>query len=197
MIRFAYRKKGLPMKRTIVLWAMLFAVSPGFAYKTRVDFDHGTHFSSYKTYSWADSADGAPQEALFPNQLMRERVASYIEEALAARGFKRVPAGGDLLISYRINVTQEPVYTTFSNGFGPGWGGWDSGWGSGWGSGFSTTTVQSYYEGTVVINMVDANHQKLVFQGASSQDISSRAEKNTKRLCKAVNEIFEKYPPQR
>jgi Domain of unknown function (DUF4136) len=182
------------MKRTIVLWAMLFAVSPGFAYKTRVDFDHGTHFSSYKTYSWGDSADGTSRDSLFPNQLMRERVAAYIEEALAARGYKRVPSGGDLVISYRIDVTQEPVYTTFSNGFGPAWG-WDNGWG--WGSGFSTTTVQSYYEGTVVIDMVDANHQKLVFQGASSQDISSRPEKNTKRLCKAVQEIFEKYPPQR
>ena len=65
---------------------------------------------------------GRRQETLFPNQLMQERVASYIEEALAARGFKRVPSGGDLLISYRINVTQEPVYTTFSDGFGPGWG---------------------------------------------------------------------------
>ncbi len=185
------------MKRTIVLWAMLFAVSPGFAYKTRVDFDHGTHFSSYRTYSWADST-GASQAALFPNQLMQERVASYIEEALAARGFKRVPTGGQLLISYRINVTQEPVFTTFSNGFGPGWG-WDAGWGwgSGWGSGFSTTTVQSYYEGTLVIDMVDANQQKLVFQGSSSQDISSKPAKNTKRLCKSVNEIFEKYPPQR
>jgi hypothetical protein len=178
---------------------MLFAVSPGFAYKTRVDFDHGIHFSSYKTYSWADSPDGAPQDALFPNELMRERVASYIEGALAARGFKRVPAGGDLLISYRITVTQEPVFTTFSDGFGPGWGGWDSGfgWGGGWGSGFSTTTVQNYYEGTVVINMVDANQQKLVFQGTSSQDISSKPAKNSKRLCKAVSEIFEKYPPQR
>lgn len=183
------------MKRTIVIWAMLFAVSPGFAYKTRVDFDHGAHFSSYRTYSWAEPA-GASQGAQFPNQLMQERVASYIEEALAARGFKRVPTGGQLSISYRIDVTQEPVFTTFSNGFGPGWG-WDAGWGGSWGSGFATTTVESYYEGTLVIDMVDANQQKLVFQGSSSEDISSKPAKNTKRLSKSVNEIFEKYPPQR
>jgi hypothetical protein len=194
-----FRKKGLPMKRTIVLWAILFAVSPGFAYKTRVDFDHGTQFSCYKTYSWEDSAGASQQESLFPNQLMRQRIAGFIEEALSARGFKRVPKGGDLSISYQVKVTEEPVFTTFSNGFGPGWGwdsGWGNGWGGGWGSGISTTTVQTFYEGTLVIDIVDANHKKLVFQGTSTHDISSRPDRNSKRLSRAVNEIFEKYPPQ-
>src|SRR5215469_9716544 len=185
------------MRRTIVLLcALLFAGSPGLS-RTRVDFDHGTHFSSYKTYSWDDSADTTPgHDKLFPNQLMQRRVESSIDEAMAARGFKRVPSGGDLLVSYRIKVTQEPVFTTFSDGWGPGWGsGW--GWGGGWGSGFSTTTVQNFYSGTLVINMVDARHNKLVFQGASTEDISSRPERNTRRFGRAVNEIFEKYPPQR
>jgi Domain of unknown function (DUF4136) len=184
------------MRRMIVLFcALLFAGSPGLS-KSRVDFDHGTHFSSYKTYSWDDSVD-TPSHDRFPNQLMQVRVASFIEEALAARGFKRVPSGGELLISFRIKVTQEPVFTTFSDGWGPG--GWDSGWGwgGGWGSSFSTTTVQTFYSGTLVINMVDANQKKLVFQGASTQDISSRPERNARRLGRAVNEILEKYPPQR
>jgi Domain of unknown function (DUF4136) len=176
------------MKRMIVLWALLFTVSPGFADQIRVDYDHAAHFSVYKTYSWDDSA--APkQETQFPNQLMRERVAGYIEEALAARGLKHVPTGGDLLISYQIHVTQEPVYTTFSDG--AGWG-WD--WG--WGSSFSTTTVQTFDQGTLVIDMVDANQKKLVFQGTATQDISSKPAKNAKRLCKGVNEVFEKYPPR-
>jgi hypothetical protein len=120
---------------------------------------------------------------------MRERIAGLIEEALAARGFKRVATGGDLLISYGIQVTEHPQFTTFYDGGGPGWG-----WG--WGSGFSTTTVQTFYEGTLVVNMVDANQKRLVFEGTSTQTISSRPERNTRRLAKAVNEIFEKYPPQ-
>ncbi len=182
------------MKRTIVLWALFFAASPGFAQKVRIDFDHGTHFSGYKTYSWEHSADAPPLEA-FPNQLMRDRIVGFIEEALAARGFKHVPAGGDLLVSYSMQVTQEPVYTTFSTGSGPGWD-WDWDWGSGWGSGFSTTTVQTVYEGTLAVNMVDRNQKKLVFQATSTEEISSRPEKNTRKLGKAVNEIFEKYPPQ-
>jgi hypothetical protein len=44
--------------------------------------------------------------------------------------------------------------------------------------------------------MVDANQKKLVFQGTSTQTISSRPERNSRKLAKAVNEIFEKYPPR-
>jgi hypothetical protein len=177
------------MNRILVLGVLLGAACPGLASRVRVDFDHKTHFSSYKTYRWADSASAPLPEGLFPNELMRERIAGLIEEALAARGFKRVATGGDLLIGYGIQVTEHPQFTTFYDGGGPGWG-----WG--WGSGFSTTTVQTFYEGTLVVNMVDANQKRLVFEGTSTQTISSRPERNTRRLAKAVNEIFEKYPPQ-
>jgi hypothetical protein len=178
------------MNRILVLGALICAVSPGFAHKVRVDFDHGIHFSNYKTYRWVEVAGTPPEGALFPNQLMRERITGLIEEALAARGFKRVTTAGDLLISYGIQVTEHPEYITFYDGGGPGWG-----WG--WGSGFSTTTVQTIYEGTLVVDMVDAHQKKLVFQGTSTQTISSRPERNTRKLAKAVSEIFEKYPPQR
>jgi hypothetical protein len=175
------------MRRILVLGVLVFAASPGLAHKIRVDFDHGIHFSKYKTYRWVDSAGAPSKEVLFPNQLMRERIAGLIEEAMAARGFKRVGTGGDLLINYGVQVTEHPEFITFYDGAGPGWG---------WGSGFSTTTVQTIYEGTLVVDMVDANQKKLIFQGTSTQTISSRPERNTRRLAKAVNEIFEKYPPQ-
>jgi hypothetical protein len=155
-----------------------------------VDFDHSGQFSRYKTYSWSHF-DSPPQDTLFPNQIMQERIAGFIEEALAARGFKYVPKGGDLLISYGMKITEQPVFIT--TGTGPYWG-WDSWYAGGWGGGTSVTTVETFLKGTLIVNMVDANKQKLIFQGTSTQDISSRAEKNTKKLLKAVNEIFKKYP---
>jgi Domain of unknown function (DUF4136) len=175
------------MRRIMVLGALTCAVSTGFAHNVRVDFDHGVHFSRYKTYSWANAVPAPYQETLFPNQLMQERIAGFIEEALAARGYKRVTTGGDLLISYGMNITEQPQFTTFSDG---------AGWGWGWDGGISTTTVEVIYEGTLVVDMVDANQNKLVFQGLSTQAISSRPEKNTQKLAKAVNKIFEKYPPR-
>jgi hypothetical protein len=124
---------------------------------------------------------------------MQERIAGFIDQALAARGLKRVTTGGDLLITYGINVTEQPVFTTFSSGFASGWG---CCWDGGWGSGIATTTVQYFYEGTLIVDIVDLNRNQLVFQGTSTHQISSRPERNTRRLGRAVNEVFEKYPPR-
>jgi hypothetical protein len=119
---------------------------------------------------------------------MASRIAQYIEEAMAARGVKHVAKGGDLLIDYRMNVTERPQFVTFSDGVGPV--------GMGWGNSFYTTTVEYTYEGTLIIDLVDARQNMLVFQGASSQSVSSRPEKNTKKLLKAVNEVIGRYPPK-
>jgi hypothetical protein len=118
---------------------------------------------------------------------MQQRVMGFVEEALAARRLKRVQTGGDLLVNFTMDVHEDPVFTTFSNGFG--WG-WD------WGGGIATTTVQTYLTGKLTVDMVDARHSQLVFQGSSTAPISSKPERNTKRLARAVNEIFKKYPPQ-
>jgi hypothetical protein len=171
------------MNRIAALLALACAMLPAQAQRVRVDFDHAVHFSHYKTYSWAPAPEGQWPETLFPNELMRKRIAGFIEEAFAAKGIKRVASGGDLVVGYQVAVSEEPIYTTFNNGWG-------------WDGGISTTTVQTIYHGTVVVEVRDAHRDKLIFQGVATQTISSRPARNTKRLAKAVSEIFEKYPPQ-
>ena len=194
------------MSRTLMLLALASAVSPGVAQKVRVDYDHGCDYSRYKTYRWV-GLQRASSDVQFPNQLMQERIVNFVGEALAAKRLTRVATGGDLLVSYDVKVTAEPEFTTFSDAAGPvwGWGGWGwGGWGwAGWGccgwglgNGFSTTTVQTYWRGTLVVSLTDPRQDQLIFQGVSTDTISSKAEKNTKRLQKGIQEMFEKYPPQ-
>lgn len=179
------------MNRIMVLAALACAVSPLSAHKVRVDFDHRGNFSQYKTYSWVQPAVARPNGVIFPNQLMRERIVAFIEEALAARHLKRVPSGGDLLVTYDVDVIEQQQYITYTNGFGPGWGwGWDGG------TAISTTYPQTILSGRLVVNMTDARRKQLVYQGVSTHTISSRPERNTKKLAKSVEEIFEKYPPK-
>ena len=181
------------MIRVRVLAALICAASLSLAHRVRVDFDHSTSFGAYKTYCMKGFANKNSPLPAFPNQLIQDRIAGYIEEALAARGLKRASTGEDLRVSYRIDVREQPQYITYGDGWGPGWG-WGYGWGAG--SGFSTTTVQMTYEGTLVVDVVDVKRNKLVFEGTSAQSVSSRPEKNSKKLAKAVAEVFEKYPPR-
>ena len=172
------------MKRLVLTIALVCAVWPVAAQKARVDFDHAGDFSHYRTYRWVGPPD---MDSL--NQLMQERVTGWVEEALAAKQLKRVETGGDLLVGLHMNVREEPVFTTFTDSTGFGWD-------FGWGSSISTTTADLVHVGTLTIDLVDSHRNQLVFQGVSTATISSKPAHNTRRLAKAVNEIFEKYPPR-
>jgi hypothetical protein len=171
------------MNRLVLTFALAYAISPLAGQKAHVDFDHACNFSHYQTYRWAGqpTADGL-------NQLMQERVIGFVEEALAAKRLRRVATGGDLLVNFHMNVQQEEVFTTIGD---PGFG-----WYAGWGGGISTTTTQVIQLGTLTVDVIDSHRNQLVFQGVSTSPISSKPAHNTKRLAKAVNEIFEKYPPR-
>jgi hypothetical protein len=171
------------MNRLVMIVLAVFSILPAAAQKAHVDFDHACDFSHYQTYRWA----GPPDLGNF-NQLMQERVVGFVDEALSARRLKRVETGGDLLLSCRMDVRQQDVFTTFSDGFGWGW--------DGWGSSISTTTVQPWFFGTLTVDLVDARRKQLVFEGVSTASISSKPDHNTKRYAKVVNKIFDKYPPR-
>jgi hypothetical protein len=183
------------MIRKGLVVAFLCAVSLGFAHKVRVDFDHNANFSRYKTYCVVRGPSGESPDPTFPSPIVQNRIGGLIEEALAAKGLKRGAPSHDLRVSYRIDVIQQPQYITYSDGWGPGWG-WGNGWGPGWNTGFSTTTVQMYYQGVLVVDIVDVKSNKLVFEGTSSQMVSSKPAKNNEKLAKAVNEVFARYPPR-
>jgi hypothetical protein len=170
------------LKRVLAIFGLACAISPMPAQKAHVDFDHACDFSRYQTYRWA-----APPNADSLNQLMQLRVVSFVEEALAARRLRRVETGGDLLVNFQMDVHEEKVFTTIAD---------SNGWGWGWGSTFATTTAQTITLGTLTVDVVDSHRNRLVFEGVSTTPVSSKPAHNTKRLAKAVNEIFEKYPPR-
>ena len=182
------------MSRIMVLLTLASVVSPGVAQKVRVDYDHACDFSLYKTYRWVELQEAEFPDVQFPNQLMQKRIVGFVEEALAARHVTRVDKGGDLLVGYDFKFNSEPQFTTYSTGPAWGWGGW--GWGGGWDSAFSTTTTQTILTGTLVVSMTDSRQKQLVFQGVSTDTISSKAQKNTKRLQKGIDKIFGMYPPK-
>ena len=168
----------------LVAFAFACAIFPVAAERVHVDFDHTCDFSRYKTYRLA-----GPPNAYVLNQLMQERVIGFVEEALSAKRLRRVETGGDLLVNFHMNVRQEEVFTTFGDTMGFGWY-------SGWAGGVSTTTTQVIQLGTLIVDVVDPHKNRLIFEGASTAPISAKPAHNTKRLAKAVNEIFEKYPPR-
>jgi hypothetical protein len=50
--------------------------------------------------------------------------------------------------------------------------------------------------GTLVIDMYDTSSEHLVWRGLAYEQLSDKPDKDTKKLEKAVDKLFDKFPPR-
>jgi hypothetical protein len=150
-----------------------------FADHAAVDYDHAANFSKVKTYSWS--------KVHTANSIWNDRVKDAVDKELAAKGWTQVPSGGDVGLVAVEKTSIHQQYDTFYDGFG----GWR--WA---GMGESTTTVDNYKVGTLIVSMFEGNSKQLIWRGTSTSDLSGNPEKNTKKLDKDVQKMFKNFPPK-
>ena len=173
------------MKRVRIVLSLCFLLVAGraFGQKVSVDWDKTANFSSFKTYAWAKGT-------LAPNQLVDQRITNAIDGQLAAKGLQKVDPGSnpDLVATYAAAAGSQTQLNTTNLG---GWGGpWRYGWG-----GSSTTTVQQIPVGQLVVELGDIKNKDLVWRATASDTMSDNPQKNEKKINKAVEKMFKKYPP--
>ena len=166
-------RNGLALLVTAI---MLTAVTA--SAKITTDYDHKTNFARYKTYSWAKVETS--------NSLWDQRVKDAVNSQLAARGWSQVPEGGDMVVSARGVIRDEQQLNTFYNGFGGRRFG---------GFGNSTTTVDTYKVGSLIVDMFDGSTKNMLWRGMSSDTLSDNPDKNAKNLDKNVQKMFQHFPP--
>ena len=174
------------LKRFLVPVAVIasFFSIPASGQKVETDYDHSVNFSQYHTYSWGNVHATDP---LFEN-----RIREAVDRALQAKGWQLVPTGGDATLTAVAIRKNQTEYTTFYDGLGGGWR-W-RGWGGG--MGMATTTVDKIPVGTLVIDIYDSSSKNLIWRGMASDQLSEKPEKDTKKLDKAVDKMFAKFPPR-
>jgi len=153
------------------------------AQQVRTDYDRGTNFAQYKTYSWEHVQTKDPLDV--------DRIKSAVNAALAAKGWTQVDSGGDVSVMAMEITQNQQTLNTFYNGFGGGWG-WRR---FGGGFGEATTTTDTYKVGTVVVDLFDAKTKTLIWRGSSSDTLSNNSDKNIKNLDKGVDKMFKHFPP--
>jgi hypothetical protein len=167
--------KSLKLLDTVFLLATV-----SFAQQVRTDYDRSADFTQYKTYSWENVHT---QDALWV-----DRIKSAVNSALAAKGWTQVESGGNVSIMAMEITQSRQTLNTYYDDFGGGWR-----WGGGFGD--STTTVNTYKVGTLVVDLFDSNTKKLIWRGSSSDALSSKSNKNIKNLDTGVQKMFERFPP--
>jgi len=159
-----------------------------------VEKDDNTDFSHYKTFAWVEKDKHAKND--LSEQKIRQAVSNELEKSAGWRENTRNP---DVLLSYDVLVerstrnSSDPVYSrpftrTFYNPY-------------------SRKFFNVYYpsqfmgydnyqvptrEGTVTVTMTDANTEKMVWQGWSTDEVDSR-HMSTKEIQSSVRAIFRKF----
>jgi len=155
------------------------------AQDVKIDFDKAFDFSPVKTFS-------LKLGTAWGNDLSQRRVMTEFEEAIVAKGWKKVDeAQADIQVVLHGATQTKRDATTFYSG---GMGGYGYRYG-GMGMGTAQTVVNEYKVGTVVVDMFDPKSKSLVFRGIAEGEISDNAEKNAKRLDKASTKMFKDFPP--
>jgi Domain of unknown function (DUF4136) len=182
------------LKRVLVPAVALALMSvPARAQSVDVDYDKAVNFKAFKTYALGTvkmSDDASP--------LMVQRTVSALEGQMSAIGFRKVEANPDLIVEIQSSTREELSYTTWGD-FGPYWGGPYPYWGGvaypfWWSSGFSGVDVQTILLRTLIVDMIDARTEKVVFRGTAEDRVSHKAKKNERKAYEAVAEIFEESP---
>ena len=182
--------------RVISSFCLLFVVaSVALGQKVNVDWERGANFPRYRTYAWGECED--PGEL----RLWQPRIVQNIEFQLAAKGFRKAPPGQrpDVIVSYRSDVEERASFVEYDYGYGPGWGlgpalGWGPSWGWGWNGGPVTVEPVVQRKFALTVEIVDARQNQLLWRGDATDNLSSKSDKNIKRLRRAVEKLFRNYP---
>ena len=181
----------LARRNTLVAAAVsAILISSAGAQQVTTDYDHTAAFQQFHTFSI--------YKLQASNSIVEGRLHDALVRDLSAKGLQMVPEGGDLAITAIGSRKNQQEYNSFYEGLGGGGFGWRGrgfgGFGGGFGNeGVTDTQVINIPVGSLVIDVYDGSKHQLVFRGVASDTLSSKEEKNTKKLQKAVDKIFSKF----
>ena len=179
--------------KLIPILIVTLAITSCSSVKVAADYDKEANFDSYKTFAFFKT--GIDKAEI--SDLDKRRILRAIENELLAQGYTK-SENPDLLISIFTKSQQRvDVYNNNWGAGGWGWGGYGP-WGMGRFGGWNQQpSVSTRSEGTLFIDLIDANEKELVWQGMGTGYISQNVEKKDERIKEFVSKVMEKFPPGR
>ncbi|MHA6696283.1 DUF4136 domain-containing protein [Chryseobacterium sp. A301] len=152
-------------------------------FQVRSDYAETTNFNQYRTYQLRI-------QDLKLNDIDKDRVLNEISKQLQTKGL--TPSQNPELI---INVKARHKNVNDIHTSNPyGLYGWGSPWG--WGFGMQRTWSTNYNRGGLVIDLIDAKTQRLVWQGIGDGISVDSPKQKQKQIPQIIEEMMANYPPK-
>jgi len=171
------------LKRILIGLTVVAAMAGGASLHVTTDFDRTVDFRRYTSFDFLASPGGI-------DQLTLRRVRRAVAAELRARGIGRSLSGRpDLLVAIRLRRSYRPRSSAVSIGYGSWWGGW--------GGAVSTSQVRQVPVGSLVVDLVDARSNQLVWRGVAEGAMSRNPERRKEKILLAVEKMFASFPRPR
>lgn len=170
--------------------ALVLAACAGAAVRT--DHDPAAGFGDLRSFAWLERGVREVEDPLLDSQLLGRKVREAVTVALGERGYAEVTAAdADFLVTYHTTVRERVRDSgpSFSLTFG-----------SVYRRGPRTIVVDdrfgshSYREGTLIIDVIDARTDTLIWRGWSSGAVHERRFTET-AVAESVRAILARFPP--
>ena len=163
---------------------LIFILASCSSVRVTTDYDMSTDFSKYKTFAFYKKGI----DKVEMSDLDKRRILKAIEAEMLAKGFTK-SENPDLLVNI-FTKSRKKVNVYNNHHMYYGWHPWY------YGPNFGMH-ISKYTEGTLFVDLIDANKKELAWQGIGSGALNTTGdvEKKEARIKQFVSEIMVQYPP--
>lgn len=155
----------------------------------------GVDLNAYQRFAFVEplGTDRAGYASLISQQLV---FSTRRELELRGLEFAEVAEQADLLVNFHTHLDERIRTRQVAEPyFGPTFYDFRYGFYSPWPAYTTSTEVQQYSEGTLVIDLIDAGTMQMVWEGKARNEVTERTRRDAaSRLDEAVKRIFEDFP---
>ena len=158
------------------------------AQRVSIDFDESYEFGGLESYAWAQFADTSLERR---SPLMHERIVAAVDEAFQEAGGRKVESDPQVYVSYHTKTLEKLRVDHDSWGYG-----YPSRWHR-WHDHdhhvMHETTVTSYTEGTLIIDVWDPETRRLVWRASVTGLVPRKPERAAHDIERALDKIAKKW----
>ena len=126
-----------------------------------------------------------PDDPMLVNSISNQVLHTSITDAFLARGYELDPTSPDFTVAYYASAREKLNVTLWDYGYRRRWGGWYAG---------GPLDVSTYTEGTLIVDVIDAKSNELLWRGRGQAVTSSDPAEYQQHLRDAVQAIVRKFP---
>jgi hypothetical protein len=170
------------------VFSFLFLIASACSTQLRVysDYDRDYSIREFTTYTWAGSKEiESKNNPLYYNELNDKRIKNAVNAQLENKGYLPTPDNPRLIVHYHIVVEDRTIVTTdpYGHYYSPYWM-------------RLQTNIYPYREGTLIIDLMDANTDNLIWRGWAVAVLENvyNTDQVEDLINTAVTRIFKDFP---